>query len=316
MSNADPKYIPFPLFLIGGLPNNLNEIFDYGIFNFAMRLQPAGLGVVYTQVLYAFYRQKLPSTIKKKLDGLIRKKLLTPDEDYNGFDGAEFHPDDQVAELLQAGKSDPGFVDECIRFWKVRQAMSVLRITGSIESIIQSAQEIQVLVDQRASRHKNDVTVMISINMMFEYYKHAKTDYEIELLRGFLAIKSILGNSPLAGTTKAFIATRMLGAKSKLVLEETLQNADLKAFFNKYSKRYHIDKLLEELLARGFIKGKLAFKRRIYLSTHHTTKELPELIHQLLLKNNSKIKRDKNKEIEKQARAHLNQLIGSGATAA
>ena len=49
--STTPKYIPFPLFLIGGLPNNLNEIFNYGIYNFAMRLKPEALEVVYTQVL-------------------------------------------------------------------------------------------------------------------------------------------------------------------------------------------------------------------------------------------------------------------------
>jgi len=153
--SAEPKYIPFPLFLISGLPDNLNEIFDYGIYKFAMNMQPKGMDVVFTQVLYAFYRQELPPSIKKKLDSLIRKELFTPDEDYNGFVGmaGEFYPETGIDELATAGRQDLEFATNCVQFWQMRQALSILNIKGSIDPIIRSATTIQKQVDQRALIH-------------------------------------------------------------------------------------------------------------------------------------------------------------------
>lgn len=306
-----PKYIPFPLFLISGLPNNLDEIFDYGIYKFGIGMQPREIGVVYTQVLYAFYRQELPSSIKRKLDLLVRKSLFTPDEDYNGFVGTpgEFHPETGIDELTEAGKQDPEFASDCMQFWQVRQAMSVLKIKGDIGSIIPKALSVQKQVDERARLHKKDVMVMISVKMMFQYYRQSKTDYEFDLLRAFLSIKSILGNKDLVGTTKDFILMRMTGAKNKALLEEVLSVPALKVLHDKYSKRYHMDRLLDELLARGFITGKLAFGRRIYLSTRYSISELPDAVKALLIKNNSKVKRDMNKAEEKRARAKLSEMI-------
>jgi len=108
---------------------------------------------------------------------------------------------------------------------------------------------------------------------------------------------------------------RMTGAKTKALLAEVLEIHALKSLHDKYSKRYHMDKLLDELLARGFITGKLAFGRRIYLSTHYTIPELPDVIKALLIKNNSKVKRDINKAEEKRARSKLIEMIKTNVTA-
>jgi hypothetical protein len=313
----DAKYIPFPLFLISGLPGNLDEIFDYGIGKFSKMIE-YDLGTVYRQVLYAYYRSSLPASLLKKINFLAEEEVFIPDEDYNGFtgDGQEFNPESGIDEFTRAGENDEDFRQACVDYWQMQQAMKILGLSGgSIDTMQASALKTQKAIDDWEKKGGRDVTVMMSITMMFEFYRKTKTAYEIDLLRAFLSIKSIIGNKELVGTTKDFILTRMTGARKKELLPQMLKKPGIKAVFENYSKRYQIDKLLSELLARGFITGKLAHNRRIYLSTHFTTAQLPEAVHQLLLKNNTKIKRDRNTAIEQDARAKLKLLIKASSTA-
>lgn len=96
----------------------------------------------------------------------------------------------------------------------------------------------------------------------------------MDLLRGFLATKSILGKKPLTATTKRAIAMRMIGAKNDKVLHGLLENDQLKALYDKYLQRYHIDKLLDELVGRGLLHPNLAiigvyfYQRRLPLSNY------------------------------------------------
>ena len=71
--------------------------------------------------------------------------------------------------------------------------------------------------------------------MMFEFYKKTKTTYEIDLLRAFLSIKSILGTKEMAGTTKDYILTRMTGARKKELLPQMLKKPGIKAVYETYS---------------------------------------------------------------------------------
>lgn len=297
--SKDARYVPFPLFLIADLPGNLNDVFDYGIFKFARTIEASDLNTVYRQVLYGYYRGKLTGILAGKIGKLVERDIFIPDEDYNGFsgDGREFAPDTGIDEFMEAGENNADFKETCIEYWQVHQAMSVLRINGSLDGIISSARKTQKKVDEWEKKWGKDVTVMMSIAMMFEYYKKPKSEYEIDLLKAFLGIKSILGNKQLVGTTKDYVLLRMTGARKKDLLPDLLGKPGIKQLHNKYSRRYQTDKLLSELVSRGFITGKLAFNRRIYVSTHYTIDELPEAIFELLSKNNSKIKRDKNSAI-------------------
>ncbi|WP_374950156.1 hypothetical protein [Mucilaginibacter sp.] len=311
----DAKYIPFPLYLISGLPGNLNEIFDYGIGKFAKMVEFSDLITVYRQVLYAYYRGNLPESLLNKINFLAEEEFFIPDEDYNGFtgEGDEFNPATGIDEFSEAGERDEDFRQACIDYWQMQQAMKILNLSGGdIDTMMASAARTQRAIDEWEKKGGRDVTVMMSISMMFQYYQRSKSPYEIDLLRAFLSIKSILGNKELVATTKDYILTRMTGARKKELLPQMLKKPGIKAVYETYTKRYQMDKLLSELLARGFITGKLAYNRRIYLSTHFTTAELPEAVHVLLTKNNTKIKRDRNSAIENDARKKLKALIKAG----
>ena len=60
---------------------------------------------------------------------------------------------------------------------------------------------------------------------------------------------------------------RMIGAKNKEALAETLKNKALKDLYNKYIQRYWADKLLNELQLKNFIKSKIGIFRRVCIST-------------------------------------------------
>ncbi|QEM05025.1 hypothetical protein DIU31_016425 [Mucilaginibacter rubeus] len=128
----DAKYIPFPLYLISGLPGNLDEIFDYGISKFAKMVEYTDLSTAYRQVLYTYYRGNLPAPLLRKINFLAEEEAFIPDEDYNGFtgDGQEFNPETGMDEFTQAGEQDEDFRQACIDYWQMQQAMKILKLNG------------------------------------------------------------------------------------------------------------------------------------------------------------------------------------------
>lgn len=89
--------------------------------------------------------------------------------------------------------------------------------------------------------------VGISIETWKDYYHNSKTEFQKVSLLGFLAIKSILGQSKLCKTNNTLLIARMNGSISPEVCN------DLSPYFKKitetkYKTRHHIqDKLIPEL---------------------------------------------------------------------
>lgn len=304
-----------PPFWVSGLPENLSSVFDYGIYNFSKTKEYKNIEEILKHVIYCFYRGKLSKNLKREMDRLVKVGKFTYDEDYNGFTGdGVFDPQEGIENLKNICENDQQFRELCVDFWQMSNALTYLGVTADIDRVIRRGKETQIEIDQRARSHQRDVTTMISGPMMFGYYKKDKSPYEIDLLRAFLAVKSILGTKTVVGTTKQYILKRMTGAKNSTLLQEILKSQASSEMYYKYSKRYHMDKLLEELFARGFITGKLAYKRRIYISTQYKTSELPNQVHRLLTINNSKVKRDINKGIERGARERLEAMMTTKQT--
>jgi len=101
-------------------------------------------------------------------------------------------------------------------------------------------------------------------------------------------VKSLQGQKKFTATNKDAVIMRMIGAKSKEALAETLKNKALKELYNKYINRYWADKLLNELFIKGFIKSKVGYKRKIYLSTSLDSIELAKEVADFLKTKNAK----------------------------
>lgn len=312
------SYIYFPLCLltkvhVSGLPKDaMSDILDYGIvqyskqFNYLSEYISFDLFEVYRQIMYVFYKDedKLAFEIKEWIYELIEDDSLCPNYDYKGFSDNEFIVDEETDAMHNAWDSELEKQEVCIRFYQMRQAMKSLSLTGNLDAIWRNYLKVSDELKLFEKLNGSDALVSIKTDLIMDFYKNDKIDYEYELFTAFCAIKSIIGSKKYASTNKLFIVKRMLGAKNNKVFESILNDKKtgrkLKVVFDKYTKRYHIDKLISTLLNRKFLSSKIAMKgeRNIYLSSSLTYEELAI---ELGKKPNIKSKNEANKQKEKDA---------------
>jgi hypothetical protein len=115
-----------------------------------------------------------------------------------------------------------------------------------------------------------DKTAMtgISKELLFDYYKNDKTDFEISLLLSFLAIKSILGKKSYCRITTDYLICRMAGYTSKIEMEEVPES------LKKYLTRRKMDSLKMELKKSFGLKIYARFTRGWFVSFELTEEQL------------------------------------------
>ncbi len=119
------------------------------------------------------------------------------------------------------------------------------------------------------------VYVSIKRDMLFEFMKVPKTDFEIDVFRAFIGVKSILGKKPFQKITNGFLVARLAGFSSEKEATECvsrgfaggvcMENGGFK-FYQYHGKRYQIDKLKEELEKRYKLKLYATHTRGFYVS--------------------------------------------------
>jgi len=270
------RYVYFPLFLIKNLftakdaENGISDIFDVGIYNYSKQFDIDNLSA-YRQVIYCYYRGGLTHTLHSNLQYLYDNEDLTLDEDFNGFksDGSTFEPY-ELDEFVQIASTNNKLRDLCLEFYKMHLALQSLKIKGNIQRILSASKEVLRIQCKTEAKYGREPSVMLKTDLIFDYYKKSKSSNDILILAAYSGIKSIIGKKEFAGTTKQMIVSRMIGAKSDKVLQDFLKDKTLKTIFDKYSKRYWFDKLINELRIRDFIRSKITlkfgFKSRMYLS--------------------------------------------------
>ena len=312
------RYIHFPLFLLKDLftskknqHSTISDIFDIGIYNYSNQFAIDDLSA-YRQVIYCYYKGGLTDKLYSYLKGLYDNEDLTLDEDYNGFQGDTFEPY-ELDELDRIATGDIQLRDLCLEFYKMHLALESLQINGSIQDILSTSKEVLKPQGIHEAKYGREPSVMLKTDLIFDYYKKNKSFNDIILFAAYAGIKSIIGKKKFAGTTKKMIVGRMIGAKSDKVLPDFLKNKDLKAIFDKYSKRYWFDKLIGELLTRGFVRSKmtlkLGFKSRMFLSCKLDYSQLPVKIAECWEKVKGTKKLKSIKEEEKLAIKQFKSLI-------
>jgi hypothetical protein len=225
------KYIQFPLFLLHDIVNNKDEsitnILRYGIYHFAMAIE-TNLVDVAKQICYNNYRRELNQEISNLLNK-YQFEYFGLDEDYNGFSGENFNPEDEINELLNLFDSDHELKNNCIEFNNVNQALKLLNLKGDADAVISHAKFIKRQIKPK------EIMPMIGIHLLFDYRDTNKSEFDIIQLKAYIAIQSILGVKLYAKTNKQFILQRMFGVN---------QNIEL---LNKYDKRHHWEKLMLQL---------------------------------------------------------------------
>ncbi len=110
---------------------------------------------------------------------------------------------------------------------------------------------------------RKPITASVKKTMILEFMFAHKTDFEIDCFRVFCAIKSILGNKDMAYTNKNYIVSRAFKNSPQLQV--------------KYSIRYHIDKVLQELETTWGLKRYSKYERGIYVSFKTEKLELEKI---------------------------------------
>ena len=271
------KYILFPLPLIQEIfkkpKNGFSDIFDVGIYRVSQTLQIDEYNAL-KQLMYCYYRGGLTYSLKVQLDRLEENEVFYSDEDYNGFSDYEFIPDTEIESIYEYCKEHQEMKNEIEEFHRLRQVKDVLEITFDISTI---ASTYKTYYADYAS-FKNQPLVSIKKEMMFDFYKNTKTDYEKALFAMYAGIRSIIGNKDFAETTGSMIKCRMFGAKNQTELELILNDRKVKSAYKQYTTDYHYKKMLKELVVRGFLQSEIGYNKRTYVSCKLDMKGLEDAI--------------------------------------
>lgn len=95
------------------------------------------------------------------------------------------------------------------------------------------------------------VLPMAYMSKLIDFRDSEKSDYELRQFAFYMGIRSILGIKPHVKTNKEMIVARAFGYRNTAEFKNDLKSRyfdrEKRAYMEKYSKRYHVDKILLEL---------------------------------------------------------------------
>ena len=265
--------------------------------NYAVKLK-YNLQDVAKQTAYYFYRKQdvLQNSIVEKINAAIDDGFsFIPDLDYNGFTGkGEFDPDLNVTELLLLFDKDETFKKDCVLNYQLHLCTSSNHLGISIatnDSLIKSYNTALQIQKTFEDKFGPDAMPFCKRSLLFEFIENPK---DIDLFRAYIGISSMIGRRNFISSNKPAILSRMIGCKSKSAFEyyttdKYNKDKNLLPTVEKYSKRYHMDKLLLTLAERKYTmflsKENVSV---IYLSKYMEPEELGKLIRETKYKQNIK----------------------------
>ncbi len=237
------RYIQFPLFLLQKLLINkeptINNILNYGLCSYADKISYK-IEDVARQALFDYYRGNAYGDLKKQINDLIEKGIIEPDEDYNGFSGANFTPEEQQPQLVKAFESDERLKEYAILNYQVHMSA----ISQNIIMPDKQHSYIEYLQLKEKTPDKEPMP-MVKTDLLFEFRDNNKSLSDLIQFAAYIGAKSILGKSQYCKTNNDHFLARMFGFSHKHVIN--FSDPDIEAIYLKYAKRYHIGRLKESL---------------------------------------------------------------------
>lgn len=195
-------------------------------------------------------------------------------------------PDEEIKAISDYLENDNELSKEIKEFHQLRQIKDVLNITFDIERVSGTYAKLYKDYDG----FKDSPLVMVRKEMMLDFYKNQKSEFEKVLFATYVGIRSIIGKKEFCQTTQNMIFMRMVGAKNEEALAEILKDKKVKGIYNKNNVRYQREKILNELVANNFLSSKIALNRRTYLSATLKHDELKEEVVKFFNEKNINIK--------------------------
>lgn len=297
-TKREDRYIQFPLCLLLQTYQDpirgLNLILYFGIVHYSKSCTTYELRDVARQLMYSYYRNKamIQASLDTKVNRYITSEQIEDDEDYNGFCGATFDPEPAIEDILKLFESDPDFKADAILRHQIEQAARFLDLTiGSMNSVLNGYTDALSYQNKFERTYGKDAMPSVKPTQLIEFRDSGK---DLDLFRAYIGIKSMIGMRSFISSNKPAILSRMIGCKSKAAFEYYTTNKNNKEksvlpTVEKYSKRYHMDKLLLTLAGRKYImflsKEKVSV---IYLSKFMAPLDLAKLIKETKDRNNLK----------------------------
>lgn len=276
--------------------NGIELILEYGLYHAARKQKTYFESVTpLRQLMYCYYRdtEALTPSLKKRLDELVEEELLFIDEDYHGFNGTEFNPEEEMNALYSICEEDTDFREE---IWEWYDLLQFYKLVNLVLNGRAMAEDISVV--NRYDEYTGEPYAMISPNFLIDLRDKCRTEKDRVRVAMLLAICSIIGTKRFAATTKKHIVSRMFGAKNDAELQKNLSDKSLYSCYQKYTTRKVFDKLRDELLSKNMIKCYHGHAGRVYVSNQFRFSELVDEIAEFIRKCTSPTPNWKSNESE------------------
>jgi hypothetical protein len=236
------RYVQFPLFLLNELIVDkfkaINLIIKYGIYRYSKKFSYQKSEVA-KQLIYDNYRGIVSSELAMQIIEL--NSDIIGQSGYDCFNGkGELDADDEIQIIEDAFNSNEDLYNNAIEHYQIHMAYQSLNLKGDKLQCLKVAKDIELNIKD------NEPMPMVSVNLLLTFRDDDKSEYELIQFVGYIAINSILGKRITVKTNKAHIVCRMFGYSSVKHLPEKLPKS-IAELYNRYTKRYHIDKLLTNL---------------------------------------------------------------------
>jgi hypothetical protein len=234
-----PEYIQFPLIMVRKLFINhkeaIKKIMTYGFYNFSKFISYT-IDNVARQIIYSYgcKRSDLSNDLIDAIEGYIKEGKLNID--VKNYDSG-------ITELKEIFTTDTSFKTNAIEFYQMHQSFDLFHVPGNIPETLRRGKETDKHIPEK------EPFPMINIKLLFKFRDYDKSEFEIAQLAAYIAVRSILGKKPYCRTNKLMIISRMFGYTNhfKLFEDNLNEKPELYKLYQKYSTRYHIDKVLQEL---------------------------------------------------------------------
>jgi len=284
MVEKEYRYIQFPLCLLKETYTDpvkgIDLILAYGIVNFALK-QKFNMHDVVRQLFYDYYRnsETMELWLYRRIQALEDGEMIILDEAGRFVEGKFiFAEPEDIEYVIEQIKSDPEIKEAMILHYQLHQAMNFLNIElWPFDVIIKLYAEAKTIQADFEHKYGPDAMPTCKLSQLIDFKSKPK---DIDLLRAYIACRSIIGLKSFATTHKNSIVRRMIGAKTEEALQDLLDE-NTHPTYALYSKRYYFDKLRNTLCARGFLMFlSKPHSRAIYISVFMPPEKLANIVNE------------------------------------
>ena len=286
-------FFNYPLSLMQFIKNDtdkegLLKIIAFAVMNFSEKMGYRNNSVA-SQIIYLYYRRDyfLGKKLNNYLNEMFNDGRLIEDEDYHGFAGESFLPEQENKGMLSEFESNKDFYYQCVDVYKEHQAISLLNLNPVLISDIRNQyQKVTKFIESFEKKNGRDAWTSISNDLIFKVYNG---ELSMDYFRLISAVKSVLNKKNFNLSYKSVTLSRMFGCKKQQILNDLFhEQPELRVKYLFLSRRRQWEKLIDSAMNQGFITY-YSTGRQFFVSVTMTIEELQNAV-DLKHENRPKIK--------------------------